>query len=199
MVAQSHRQQQTTHRRHGHAPAAAGEEVLEVHAAHGLPVLAVRAVARLTRRPAEVRVAVRHEAVGEAEDAVPQVEALRRRELGLLRQGVVVTFVGGFTTAALTGMGAGAGAGATTVALTGIGGAAGATTVAVTGIGSWPSAASFARRSASLREYLSTSFLSPACLAFFNLCSSCSIFSCNSFLSFSYWPMVIFSVFWTLR
>ena len=56
------------------------------------------------------------------------------------RPGVVV---GGFTTAAVTGMGAGAGA--TTVALTGIGAAgAGATTVAVTGIGSLPSDA-FAR------------------------------------------------------
>ena len=101
-----------------------------------------------------------------------------------------MTFAGGCTTAAVTGLGAGAGAGATTVALTGIGAAAGATTVAGTGIGSLPSAASFARRSASFREYLSTSSLSPACLAFFNLCSSCSIFSINSFLSFSYWPML---------
>jgi len=49
-------------------------------------VLAVRPVAGLARRPAEVRVAVGNEAGGEGEDAVPQGEALRRREVGLLRQ-----------------------------------------------------------------------------------------------------------------
>ena len=55
MVAERHGEQEPAHGRLGHAAAAAGEEVLEVHAAHGLPVLAVRPVAGLGPVTAAVR------------------------------------------------------------------------------------------------------------------------------------------------